>query len=238
MFSITQDQKGFIWFTSVLKGLQRYDGKKLTGYTHNNDNPNSLVNNLAVAVSVDSSGFIWVGTLGFGVDRLDPETKKFTHFRHDPKDPSSLGSDTVFAIITDRSGITWVGTSRSLEKFNPATGNFTHYLIDELLKYVPASSEEIPIVNSIFEDSNGFLWVGWGDPFTGKPDGPGGLSRFDKSSGKFVHYKHDAGNPNSLSDNNVFAFLKTVKNTLGRYQRKWVTVTGSGYRKVYPVWLL
>jgi len=226
VFSITQDQKGFIWFTSVLKGLQRYDGKKLTGFTHNNDNPNSLVNNLAVAVSVDSSGIIWVGTLGFGVDRLDPETKKFTHFRHDPKDPSSLGSDTVFAIITDRSGITWVGTSRSLEKFNPATGKFTHYLIDELLNYVPASSEEIPIVNSIFEDSNGFLWVGWGDPFTGKPDGPGGLSRFDKSSGKFVHYKHDAGNPNSLSDNNVFCVFEDSKKTL------WVGTKGNGLQSL------
>ena len=42
VFSITQDQKGFVWFTSVLKGLQRYDGKKLTGFTHNNDNPNSF----------------------------------------------------------------------------------------------------------------------------------------------------------------------------------------------------
>ncbi len=221
VFSITQDQKGFVWFTSVLKGLQRYDGKKLTGFTHNNDNPNSLVNNLAVAVSVDSSGFIWVGTLGFGVDRLDPETKKFTHFRHDPTDPSSLGSDTVFAILTDRSGIIWIGSSRTLDKFNPATGKFTHYPIDGLVNYVP-TSEEIPIVNTIIEDSNGFLWVGWGDPFTGKPDGTGGLSRFDKSSGKFVHYKHDAGNPNSLSDNNVFCVYEDSKKVL------WVGTKGNG----------
>ncbi len=225
VFSITQDQKGFVWFTSVLKGLQRYDGKKLTGFTHNNDNPNSLVNNLAVAVSVDSSGFIWVGTIGFGVDRLDPETKKFTHFRHDPTDPSSLGSDTVFAIMTDRSGIIWIGSSRTLDKFNPATGKFTHYPIDGLVNYVP-TSEEIPIVNTIIEDSNGFLWVGWGDPFTGKPDGTGGLSRFDKSSGKFLHYKHDAGNPNSLSDNNVFCVFEDSKKVL------WVGTKGNGLQSL------
>ena len=225
VFSITQDQKGFVWFTSVLKGLQRYDGKKLTGFTHSNDNPNSLVNNLAVAVSVDSSGFIWVGTLGFGVDRLDPETKKFTHFRHNPTDPSSLGSDTVFAIMTDRSGIIWIGSSRTLDKFNPATGKFTHYPIDGLVNYVP-TSEEIPIVNTIIEDSNGFLWVGWGDPFTGKPNGTGGLSRFDKSSGKFLHYKHDAGNPNSLSDNNVFCVFEDSKKVL------WVGTKGNGLQSL------
>jgi signal transduction histidine kinase/ligand-binding sensor domain-containing protein len=225
VFSITQDQKGFIWFTSAIKGLQRFDGKKLTGYTHNNDNPNSLVNNLAVAVSVDSAGLIWVGTIGFGVDRLDPETKKFTHFRHDPKDPTSLGSDTVFAIMTDRSGITWVGTNLSLDKFNPVTGKFTHYQIEGLVNFVPAS-EEFPTINTIFEDSQGFLWIGWGDPFSGAKDGHGGLSRLDKATGKFIHYKHDAANPNSLSDNNVFSVFEDSKKTL------WVCTKGKGLQSL------
>jgi signal transduction histidine kinase/ligand-binding sensor domain-containing protein len=221
ILSIAQDQKGFIWFTSVQKGLQRYDGKKITSYSHNNDNPNSLSSNLALAVAVDSSGNIWVGTLGTGLDRFDPETKKFTHFRHDPNDPTSLGSDTIFVITTDHSGTIWIGTTRTLDKFNPATGKFTHYIIDELFNIVNTSSEFISI-NAILEDREGNLWTGWGDPFTGKKDGIGGLARLDRTSGKFIQYKHDPANPNSLSDNNVFAIYEDSKNNL------WVCTKGNG----------
>jgi signal transduction histidine kinase/ligand-binding sensor domain-containing protein len=221
VYSITQDQKGLIWFTSVQKGLQRYDGKKLTAYSHNSENPNSLASNMATAVSVDSSGHIWVGTMGSGLDRFDPETKKFTHFRHEPGDPTSLGSDTLFAITTDRSGNTWIGTNRTIDKFNPATGKFTHYIIDELFNYV-YTSEDIASINAIYEDRKGNLWVGWGDPFAGKKEAVGGLARLDKATGKFIQYKHNPTNPNSLADNNVFSIYEDSKNNF------WVCTRGNG----------
>ena len=221
VYSIVQDQKGFIWFTSIQKGLQRYDGKKLTAFSHNNDNPNSLASNQALAVSVDSSGHIWVGTMGSGLDRLDPETKKITHFRHDSKDAASLGCDTIFTLTTDRAGDVWIGTNRTLDKFSPATGKFTHYIIDELFNFVTTSDSYISI-NAIVEDRQGNLWVGWGDPFAGKKDGPGGLARLDKATGKFIQYKHDPANPNSLGENNVFAIYEDSKNNL------WVCTKGAG----------
>ena len=77
--SITQDARGYIWFASYSKGLNRYDGNKLTSYVHDNENKNSLVSNNAIAVSADSSGLIWVGTLN-GLDRFDAVANKFTHF--------------------------------------------------------------------------------------------------------------------------------------------------------------
>jgi len=221
VYSIAQDQKGFIWFTSGRKGLQRYDGKKLTAFSHNSDNPNSLASNLAFAVSVDSSGQIWVGTLGFGVDRFDPETKKFTHFRHDPKDPASLGNDTVFTIITDRSGNIWIGTNRGLDKLEPATGKFTHYIIEELFSQA-ITSNDFPTINDICEDRKGNLWIGWGDPWAGKKDGPGGVALLDKATGKFTYYKYNPDDANSLADNNVFAIYEDSKNNL------WVCTRGSG----------
>jgi len=219
--SIVQDQKGYIWLTSYQKGLLRYDGKKVTTYSHNNDNPNSLASNSAAAVAVDSSGHIWVGTMGAGLDRFDPETKKFTHFRHDPNDPASLGSDTIFAITTDQSGTIWIGTTRTLDNFNPATGKFTHYIVDELYNIVNTSSAFVSI-NAILEDRNGDLWIGWGNFDTGKKDGTGGLARLDKTTGKFIQYKHDPYNPNSLSDNNVFSIYEDSKNNL------WVSTKGNG----------
>ena len=51
--SITQDQKGYLWFTGITKGVHRYDGKKLTTYSHNPDNSNSLASNIAIDLSAE-----------------------------------------------------------------------------------------------------------------------------------------------------------------------------------------
>jgi len=211
---ITQDQKGYIWFTGVNKGLHRYDGKKTTLFSHNPDNTNSLASNLAIALAADSAGNIWTGTIGYGVDRFNPETKKFTHFRHSPTDPKSLSNDTVTAILTDRSGNIWIGTTRAVDKFDPATGIFTHYIINELASYV-SSADNVAGITTLFEDSKGHLWTGWTE-FTGKikKDGMGGLARLDQATGKFIQYKHDPGNPNSLATNNLYPQYQHTKGNI------------------------
>jgi ligand-binding sensor domain-containing protein len=68
--NITQDQKGYLWFTGITKGIHRYDGKKLTTYSHNPDNSNSLASNFAIDLTADSIGNIWVATIGYGLDGL------------------------------------------------------------------------------------------------------------------------------------------------------------------------
>ena len=46
---------------------------------------------------------------------------------------------------------------------------------------------------TIYEDQSGVLWVGtWG-----------GLDKFDRETGQFVHYQNDANDPSSLSHNYV-----------------------------------
>jgi signal transduction histidine kinase/ligand-binding sensor domain-containing protein len=220
IFSLTQDRQGYIWFTSVQKGLHRYDGKKITTYSHDNDNPNSIANNVAYSVSADSSGYIWVSVIGFGIDRFDPSTNKFTHFRHDPKNPSSLGNDTSFTITTDRAGNLWIGTIHGLEMYDNKTGRFTHYNIDDKL-----TNSKLPdnfAINSIYEDKKGILWIGWGNPFNGKKEEPGGLVRFDRASGRFTSYKYDPADPNSLADNNVWAIYEDSKNNF------WIGTNGDG----------
>ena len=77
---ITQDKSGFMWFTSTINGVYRYDGYKITNYLNDPHNPNSLANNQTEIIYADSSGIIWIGTRFAGLDRLDPVTGKFTHY--------------------------------------------------------------------------------------------------------------------------------------------------------------
>ena len=42
------------------------------------------------AIVEDSSGIIWIGTYGGGLNRWDKKTNQFTHFRHDPSNPKTL----------------------------------------------------------------------------------------------------------------------------------------------------
>ena len=217
--SLTQDRQGYIWFTSVQKGLHRYDGKKITTYSHNDDNPNSIANNVALGVSADSSGYIWVSTIA-GLDRFDPATNKFTHFRHDPKNPSSLSNDTIFFVTTDRTSNVWIGTIHGLDMYDHKTGKFTHYNIDDKLKTAKFSDNFG--INTIYEDKKGILWIGWGNPFNGKKEEPGGLVRLDRASGKITSYKHDPADANSLADNNVNTIYEDSKKNF------WVGTNGDG----------
>src|SRR5678815_1434031 len=97
---IVQDKQGYMWFGSK-KGLYRYDGYNFISYKNDPLTLNSLGNNSLESLAVDSSGILWIGSFGSGLDRFDPTAEQFTHFRHDSTIAASLGNDTVTAILAD-----------------------------------------------------------------------------------------------------------------------------------------
>jgi ligand-binding sensor domain-containing protein/signal transduction histidine kinase len=207
---ITQDADGFMWF-STKKGLYSYDGNKVTSYKTNPLNPNSIMSNLLESVYADPDGSIWVGSLGKGLDRFDPETEIFTHYHHDPADPASLSNDTVTAILRDKQGTLWVGTHGGLNRFNPETNKFSHFLYNA---NDPASISNNQ-VRKIFEDSQGTIWIGTGSPYPNDGGGPedGGLNRFNNNTGTFTRYLHDPNDIHSLLSNKVSAIFEDNQGT-------------------------
>jgi hypothetical protein len=63
------------------------------------------------------------------------------------------------------------------------------------------------------EDTSGKIWIG---------------SRGDGLCIDNVWYKHDSSNPNSISENNIFAILKDSKN------RMWIATFGGGLDLAVP----
>ncbi len=72
-------------------------------------------------------------------------------------------------------------------------------------------------VNSIFEDSQGNLWVG---------NMEGGLNMKPRGSNSFLHYKHSNFHPHSLSHNSVSAI------TEDNQERLWIATWGRGLNRI------
>src|SRR5258706_14318460 len=88
---ITRDMNGIMWFSDQTnRCITRYDGNHFTRYQNDPKNTNSLGGTYPECILTDSSGIIWIGFYGMGVDRFDPETNNFTHYRHQQNDPGSL----------------------------------------------------------------------------------------------------------------------------------------------------
>src|SRR4029077_13139576 len=74
--AITQDPHGYMWFSGQGKNcLYRYDGTRMTAFTHDSLNPNSLAGAIHTeTVYADNKGLIWIGFFFGGLDQYNPET--------------------------------------------------------------------------------------------------------------------------------------------------------------------
>jgi len=144
---------------------------------------------------------LWVGTTN-GLYRLawDPKgSPQLKCYQHHPHNANSLSDNYVTTIVEDsQSGALWIGTYRAgVNRFNPKTGTFSHYSHDPL----DLSSLSHSRISALYLDRSGILWVGTYLYGVNKVVyGPLKL--------KFKTYRHDPGNNNSLSDNNVRAILE------------------------------
>ena len=215
--SIIQDKYGFLWLSDQSnRCIIRFDGSHMTRHQNDPKNPNSLGGYYPECLATDSTGIIWVGFYGTGLDRFDPETNTFTHFSHKPNDPESLSDDFVSAVLVDHLGNLWVGTYGGLDLLDQQTGKFKHYSYNAK----DSTSLSCNKVRAIYEDKAGELWVGTGFAFDEVNDG--GLNRFNRNTGTFKRYMNDPKNSHSLIDNKVRAIFEDSKGNF------WIGTKGDG----------
>lgn len=154
----------------------------------------------------DQQGYMWLATKN-GLLRYDGY--QMLSYRHDPSDQNTIADEDLEAIAIDRSGIIWIGTlGRGLERFDPATGKFTHYRHNGN----DAGSLNSDLITSLKVDRNGVLWIGTNN----------GLGRYDSSTDRFTRYTSVWNDPSSLTDNEVVSIYEDRQGTL------WIG-TGSVY---------
>jgi len=158
------------------RGLVRFNTRKqhFSSWSHNDQNPSSLSDDMVVSISMDAQNRLWVGTLN-GLNRMDGET--FVRYPVGSATATSVADTGIRAITLDSRGILWIGTSGAgLHRYNATTDNFEHIPVD------PARTQdsEREYVMSISESADGFLWLGlWNF----------GISQYDPQTGIFTHYR-------------------------------------------------
>jgi ligand-binding sensor domain-containing protein/GGDEF domain-containing protein len=169
------------------------------------ENPMSY--NFVRTIAQDEDGFMWFGS-SEGLDRFDGH--QTLSFHHDDSLPNSLSSNVISRIIIDKKQRLWVATfGGGLNLYNAITQDFLHFTTKT--KETKLTNDT---VNSLFEDSEGKIWVG-----TDK-----GLNIIYQHEGKWHSQQiyQQLGNPESLTHNAVLSIIES--NT----QQIWVGTNGGG----------
>ena len=146
-------------------------------------------------IHFDHAGRLWIGTRSAGIALFDREGKRLVRLQHMAADPGSLGDDSIFALLEDRRHGIWVATQTGLDRLNPATGRFQHYLLGERRS-----------VRALVEDQRGKLWIGTDT----------GLLQLDPATGVQLVFRHQATEARSLPSDQVTALY------IDSQQRLWV----------------
>jgi ligand-binding sensor domain-containing protein/signal transduction histidine kinase len=199
--SICQDSTGFMWF-GTYSGLNRYDGYNYKVFKHESNNPKSLTNDFIGPLCIDKFNQLWIGTAN-GLNQYNNEKENFIRYYHNPDDPGSISHNNITCLLVDRSGNLWIGTfggginklelSPDLSRRNKHQNDnqdkleFIHYHYFD----AKVDNEDWDIINYIYEDKFGFIWI----------CSRYGLTKFDPLKNKFTNYFHQPADVSSLSSN-------------------------------------
>ena len=223
ILSVYEDRSGNLWIGTYGGGINKIDRarKRFAHYTRDPENPNSLSESIVWSIYEDLNGILWIGTHGGGLNKFDRKSNRFTHFRADPVDTDALQSDFIRCVIEDRNGVIWLGTNNNgIARYDRVRNTFITYTND------PGNPHSLSdnTIRSLFEDRSGALWVGTYSA---------GLNimipaNYPTDPPSFKHYRHDAGNPHSISSD----YIRTVfQDRSGEF---WIGTYGGGLNKFDP----
>jgi signal transduction histidine kinase/ligand-binding sensor domain-containing protein/DNA-binding response OmpR family regulator len=107
---IIQDSLGFIWI-GTNDGLNLFDGYEYRYYRYDPHDNNSISNNDICCLEIQNNTYLWIGTRGGGVNRMNLLTGKITRFI----DKSFDG--LVRDVFVDQHNTVWIATVKGLMKY-------------------------------------------------------------------------------------------------------------------------
>tara|TARA_R110001583_G_scaffold157548_1_gene309494 strand:+ start:16107 stop:20180 length:4074 start_codon:yes stop_codon:yes gene_type:complete len=212
VYAITQDQLGYIWLGTG-DGIDLYDGYSITHLRNKPNDITSLSGNYVKALLVGSDGNIWVGTLGGGLNRYDPESRTFIRYLSEISDAQNIASKDIYSLYESKEGLIWIGSEQGASVFNPQDNSFKHFSYSS---NIPTTINNGPI-RAITQTTDGTMWFG---------SSQSGISSLSKDSNHFKHIKHLKDEPSSLSNNAINALYQDKRGNL------WIGTEYGGLNKL------
>jgi ligand-binding sensor domain-containing protein len=212
-----------LWIGTEGGGLNQFDRdtNQFTHFVHDPNDPYSLSDNIVRAIYEDRAGRLWIGTGRSGLNQFDRVTQKFTRYAYDPNSDLSvlfsqgkpgykLSHPEVRSICEDsRSAGLWLGTlGGGLNRFDPATGQFTYHVENPNPVFPAEGSAEHSLSNnrvfSVRTDRSGTLWIGTDN----------GLNKLDRGQAPFTALINELENSPNSSHNIIWAICKDRRGAL------------------------
>ena len=200
---VSQDRAGMIWL-STARGLTRIDptSGKMTRYL----DPRTAVLRSTLE---QKDGTFWVA-FKESVDVLDRTSGEITQripLRMPAAERAGRSANPSVAMIEDHMGVVWVGSQRDgLAAVDRRHNRLTYFAL-------AADPALEPGVWTLHEDAEGVLWVGTNG---------GGLFKLDRDRKRFVRYRNNPGDPESLTADRVLTMFEDHEGSL------WVGTDGGG----------
>lgn len=141
---------GSLWFGSYEGGLAHYEDGHFQVWRAT-DGEGGLANNSVWALCEDQWGYVWLGTLGGGLQRLDRRTGQFKTLN---LSNSRLPSNYISSLQFTDDGLLLVGHTEFYSLVNPKTMEIKNYRIEDSRSDIPLT----PTSNQVVQDSRGLVW--------------------------------------------------------------------------------
>ncbi|MGH8399715.1 MAG: ligand-binding sensor domain-containing protein, partial [Gammaproteobacteria bacterium] len=190
--AFAESSNGRLWVATE-RGLIELSAQSevIALYQHHDGDVGSLPSSRVRALHEDFAGYIWIGTYGGGVTRLDRASRRFINYQHDATDPQSLGGDRILTLFQDQTGLIWIGTEAAgISIYNPQTREFGYYRHRQDDPNSLASNT----VWSIYKDDRSYLWVATDQ----------GLTRIDPTRTRYKQYQLQGRSKGNQDDAAVY----------------------------------
>lgn len=127
--TVVKKHAGRYWVGSVENGLSSYnpENDKINRYQYVSGDQNSLTSNFILSLSpdpIEPDRYIWVGTDGGGLNRIEIETGDV--FRFTEKD--GLPNNVIYAIYPDQNENLWMSSNKGIIRLNVETFELLNFV--------------------------------------------------------------------------------------------------------------
>lgn len=173
-----EDERQNIWF-GTFEGLQVYNPDADTYSVYRPSSyPGSLEHPSVFSLYQDRQGTIWIGTYYGGVNYFNNSKDVFHYYPYNKLDKDGLNFPIVGQIVEDKDRNLWICTDGGgVNCLKKETGTFTSYTTAGKNSILHNNTKSIA-----YDDKRDQIYIG---TYTG------GVSRYDRKSGKFYNYLTD-----------------------------------------------